>query len=686
MSFKFSLRFPGSWILEHSSDTQKKIVPGFAEELAKRLAAEGMEAKVQHTSLAGCVLLVKTEQETRVIDIIMALAREILGMENPQERIFVGLEKVDDAETPQKKETKPAPPPPPPAPPSPPPMTPSKPAAPPPAKESHLSAQDPFNSASQLIGAEEFKALITEFRSLAGHIKQHKMQEVFLAQRYLFAIDYGYGLTTMLKLMAETLAEVGLINVDSRPVQEVKIESDNGRKNYDQILTKVSVSGGAQHIVCIDISGELSTMRTDLGFRNFLLQLEAKNTQNIIVFSVPFLEKEVFKQVAETLADIMFLRTVQVPPLSLEDLCHCGDLFLQNKGYHAAEDVWPAMELRVQQERSDGRFYGLKTIKKLINEMIYRKMLYNVAQNQDSMEIHADELGDFYAKEDELTSGMEQLESMIGMDQIVSQVKEIIAQIVASRKNKSVDAPCLHMRFLGNPGTGKTTVARIIGRVLAEQGVLRKGFFFEYKGLDFLGEYVGQTAPKTAAICRDAYGSVLFIDEAYALYDSGRYVSTGGSYHREALATLIAEMENHRQDMVVIMAGYTDEMNELLKGNRGLDSRMPYMIEFPNYSREQLYEIFLQMMNKASSLDDGARETAKAFFDKLEDHVLKSRDFGNARFVRNMVERIRAKAALRGNFDEDGRLQVSGDDVELAIHDRSLSLLPKIAENKRIGF
>ena len=125
------------------------------------------------------------------------------------------------------------------------------------------------------------------------------------------------------------------------------------------------------------------------------------------------------------------------------------------------------------------------------------------------------------------------------------------------------------MRFVGSPGTGKTTVARIIGQILKQEGILRKGGFFEYKARDLVAEYIGQTAVKTSTICRDAYGSVLFLDEAYSLYEGSNYEN---DYGKEAITTLVSEMENHREDMLVIMAGYTDEMDHLMKANPGLRS------------------------------------------------------------------------------------------------------------------
>lgn len=218
--------------------------------------------------------------------------------------------------------------------------------------------------------------------------------------------------------------------------------------------------------------------------------------------------------------------------------------------------------------------------------------------------------------------------------------------------------------------------------MLKEKGVLRIGSFHECSGRDLCGRYIGETAPKTASICRDAYGSVLFIDEAYSLY---RGDSDSRDYGREAIDTLIAEMENHRDDFVVIMAGYTDEMETLMRGNLGLASRMPYSIEFPNYTGEQLYEIFVSMVKSRFKYDAKLFDVAHEFFTKLPDAITKAKEFPNARYVRNLFERTWAKSAMRCQLGGKTEIMLTADDFTLASADKEFAI--NIPKNKsKIGF
>jgi len=289
------------------------------------------------------------------------------------------------------------------------------------------------------------------------------------------------------------------------------------------------------------------------------------------------------------------------------------------------------------------------------------------------------ELSDTFEREP--VDGFSELAELVGMEKITERIREIVAQITLAIKEKNSERPCIHMRFVGAPGTGKTTVARIIGKIFREKGILRNGYFFEYAGRDLVGGYVGQTAPKTSGICRDAYGSVLFIDEAYSLYTGA---SDDKDYGREALTTLIAEMENHRDDMVVIMAGYIDEMEELMKGNTGLRSRMPYLIEFKSYTKEQLFEIYMKFVKKHFKYEESLEVEAKKYFDSLSEDYINSKEFANARFARNLYERTWSKASLRCTLNNVENVVLKGEDFISASAEKEFS--ERLMQTRTIGF
>lgn len=187
------------------------------------------------------------------------------------------------------------------------------------------------------------------------------------------------------------------------------------------------------------------------------------------------------------------------------------------------------------------------------------------------------------------------------------------------------------MLFLGNPGTGKTTVARMLSNILYNLGYIRQNKLIEVSSKDLVAEYVGQTAPKTMEVINRALGGILFIDEAYALEDDKT-----SSYNKEAIATLIKAMEDYRDDLVVIFAGYTKEMQGFINSNSGIASRIGYTFIFEDYTNEELKQIFKQMMEKK-----GLKVT-KEVLEKLDNIINQERinvNFGNARFIRNVVEK-----------------------------------------------
>ena len=237
-----------------------------------------------------------------------------------------------------------------------------------------------------------------------------------------------------------------------------------------------------------------------------------------------------------------------------------------------------------------------------------------------------------------------ELHGYIGLDLIKEEVDSLInwIEICKARKAHGLPTPdlSLHMVFSGNPGTGKTMVARLMSRIYKSLDVLSKGHLIEVDRSGLVAGYVGQTAIKTSEVIEKAMGGVLFIDEAYALSNRG---ST--DYGMEAIDTLLKAMEDHRDDLVVIVAGYTELMKEFVQSNPGLESRFNRFMHFPDYTVEEMTGIFKMRCEKSGyTLEDTAWDTLK---DILERESKDVEGFGNARGVRNLFEKAIAAQADR---------------------------------------
>lgn len=235
--------------------------------------------------------------------------------------------------------------------------------------------------------------------------------------------------------------------------------------------------------------------------------------------------------------------------------------------------------------------------------------------------------------------------SIIGMDDLKKRVKEIYAQVLIAQKRDEVglksNDQVLHMIFTGNPGTGKTTIARMIAALFKEIKVLEKGQFIEADRSDLVGEYIGHTAKKTKDLIHKALGGVLFIDEAYSLARGGEK-----DFGKEAIDTIVKCMEDHHEEVVIILAGYPDEMEDFLTINPGLTSRFPIQLSFPNYSASELFSI------AGGMLKDRDYRMTKEAERVLYQHLMTVctghyENFSNARYVRNVIEETIRKQAWR---------------------------------------
>lgn len=250
-----------------------------------------------------------------------------------------------------------------------------------------------------------------------------------------------------------------------------------------------------------------------------------------------------------------------------------------------------------------------------------------------------------------------ELASLIGLGKVKEEINTLtnLVKVQQAREKEGLKNSTMsyHLVFTGNPGTGKTTIARIIASIYKDLGILSKGHLVETDRSGLVAEYLGQTAVKTNKIIDDALDGVLFIDEAYTLTDDQ------DSYGKEAVATLLKRMEDDRDRLVVILAGYTDNMQSFIASNPGLESRFNRYIDFPDYNEEELMQIFMTNVNKYEyNLNDDAKEIVK---ERIRENIIsKDKQFGNARFIRNMFELILANQANR--LAKDAKL--SGEDLK----------------------
>ncbi len=275
-------------------------------------------------------------------------------------------------------------------------------------------------------------------------------------------------------------------------------------------------------------------------------------------------------------------------------------------------------------------------------------------------------------------TGMQELDELIGLNEVKEQIKKIISFLKISKTRNNM--PMLHMCFNGNPGTGKTTVARIVGKIFAEEQILSdKKIFVEAQRCDLIGKYVGHTAPMTQKIIEKSLGGILFIDEAYSI---ASYIQDEGGrdFGAECIATLLKGMEDNRENLCVILAGYTNEMQHMLKVNPGFESRIQFTIDFPDYSAEALYNIFKNLCAKEKyKISNNVKKFLIDHFNKAK----LNKNFSNARYVRNLYEKVKIEQAYRITINANENINlIKKCDIEKVVE----NFKPNCEEKLKIGF
>ena len=273
-----------------------------------------------------------------------------------------------------------------------------------------------------------------------------------------------------------------------------------------------------------------------------------------------------------------------------------------------------------------------------------------------SEEKELDSVSEVNLKEDFQSSGVADIiseldNSLIGLEPVKTRIKETASLLLVDKAREKLglvnESPTLHMSFSGNPGTGKTTVALKIANLLYRLGYVRKGHLVSVTRDDLVGQYIGHTAPKTKEVLKKAMGGVLFIDEAYYLYRP----ENERDYGQEAIEILLQVMENNRDDLVVVLAGYKDKMDKFFESNPGFRSRIAHHIDFPDYSNDELLEIAEVMIAGMNyKFNEGSKKAMAEYIEIRR----KQPHFANARSIRNAIDRARLRQANRVFNNSEG--------------------------------
>jgi SpoVK/Ycf46/Vps4 family AAA+-type ATPase len=522
-----------------------------------------------------------------------------------------------------------------------------------------LAGADPLTELAALVGIEPVKrevgALAAEAK--AARLRREAGMAVAARPRHLvFTGNPGNGKSKVAHILGRLYADLGMLS-GGHPIEveradlvgEFAGESGNKvRRAVEHALGGVLFVAGA-HTLGADAPRHREVIEA------LVTAAQTHPTDLLVVLAGPEAELNGLLRAHPELA-AYFPKTVRFPDLSDDELVTVFSRKAADEGFTLGAGVVEKVRELVQAAPRDRGFGNARLMINLLDRAIAlqgRRVLADdvLGEDESLSEILADDvpgsLGPAWTGELPEGDPLAEIEKLIGLDEIKAEVGLLVAEARAERMRRDagipIGSPTRHMVFTGNPGTAKTTIARLVAAVYAKLGLLSSGHLVEVSRGDLVGEYIGQTAPKVRAAVERALGGVLFIDEAYALTAAGHGLGHN-DYGHEAVAELLKLMEEHRSDLVVIVAGYEAEMERFLRFNPGLDSRFPKVLHFPDYTEDELVTIFEFMTAEYGfTLADGVVAALRRDLAA----VPRGASFGNARLIRNILDAAIARQAQR---------------------------------------
>lgn len=506
-----------------------------------------------------------------------------------------------------------------------------------------------------LIGLDAVKEEVQKIVKIVRYNKERqKLLDIKESDRpaYHFAFlgNPGTGKTTVARILGNIFQSLGII--EKNEVVEVDRSKLVGEFiGHTALKTSEAVEAAMGGVLFVDEAYALaprSDNSNDFGPEaiDTLIKAMEDNRDNLIVILAGYNdEMRRLMKVNPGLSSRVNLQ-IQFEDYTEDQLLDIAHSFAKKEHYTLTENGEKAFLQKISEKLVDEHFANAREVRNIIEAAI-REKAFRLGESTFTKEnLTQLEPEDFGVDLDQLYGEdlddlLEELYSLEGLENVKEQITSLMNYVRVEKRKEVLGLPinpiALHMAFLGNPGTGKTTVARLVGKILKSIGILKKGQLIEVTQQNLVSAYNGQSASKTLDKVKEAYGGVLFIDEAYSL------ANRGGS---EAVSTLITEMENNRDRLVVIVAGYTKEMEDFFNINSGLKSRIAHHIEFLDYKPDQLVNIFkLHAKNNRYSVDKRALGILHERF--VDEYENRSNDFGNGRLARSYFEKAKMKSANR---------------------------------------
>lgn len=510
---------------------------------------------------------------------------------------------------------------------------------------------------NSIIGLSEVKDYLYR---LEDNITAQKMREragmrvAPLPLNMIFTGNPGTGKTTIARIVAEYLNALGMLE-KGHFVEVSRANLVGSHPGETAQMTRECVASAFGGVLFIDEAYSLLNSKTDdFGKEAIetLLKMIEDNRENLVVILAGYKdEMDEMLRLATGLKS-RFQNIIDFKDYTADEMYRIAETIAKQNEYkidiNCYEPLIDFFESKIytgKNPNGNGRL-----VRNVMESAMANQAVRIVKENE--VDYSLIKLIDFELEKKDEFDLEEALTKIIGLENVKNFLRNQYNVLKAQEKRRNLGVTTdvtqsLNMIFIGNPGTGKTTVARLLAEMLKDMGFLRQGHLVEVARADLVAEYVGQTAPKTTDVFNSALGGVLFIDEAYSLSQGG-----DGDFGREAIDTLIKLMEDHRGEILVILAGYEKEMGDFLKANSGLESRFPLKLDFPDYSAEELIQIFDKMIvSRGFQITDEAREVAA---DKLAFMKKTATTYaGNGRMVRNLIDEIIRNQSTRIALKED---------------------------------